>query len=405
VFQFIDFWDIHRHKLPYETDGVVVKVNKFQHQDELGFTAKSPRWAMAYKFKSEQVSTRLNSISYQVGRTGAITPVANLEPVQLAGTIVKRASLHNADQIEKLDIRIGDEVFVEKGGEIIPKIIAVDLSKRPINSIPTKYIANCPECQTELVRSEGEANHYCPNFYGCPPQIIGRIQHFISRKAMDIEGLGGETVALLFNNGLVHNYADLYNLTVEQILPLERMAQKSAENLVKGVENSKNVPFENVLFALGIRFVGETVAKKLAKHYKNIDALSKATFMDLVLVDEIGERIAQSVLDFFENPINKEIIEQLKAQGVQFEIVEKINPNATDKFAGKTFVVSGVFEKFSRDDLKKTIEDNGGKVGSSISAKTDYVVAGDNMGPAKLEKANSLKIPIISEDDFIKMLD
>jgi DNA ligase (NAD+) len=405
VFQFIDFWDIHRHKLPYETDGVVVKVNQFQHQDELGFTAKSPRWAMAYKFKSEQVSTRLNSISYQVGRTGAITPVANLEPVQLAGTIVKRASLHNADQIEKLDIRIGDEVFVEKGGAIIPKIIAVDWSKRPINSIPTKYIANCPECQTELVRSEGEANHYCPNFYGCPPQIIGRIQHFISRKAMDIEGLGGETVALLFNNGLVHNYADLYKLTVEQILPLERMAQKSAENLVKGVENSKNVPFENVLFALGIRFVGETVAKKLAKHYKNIDALSKATFMDLVLVDEIGERIAQSVLDFFENPINKEIIEQLKAQGVQFEIVEKINPNATDKLTGKTFVVSGVFEKFSRDDLKNAIEDNGGKVGSSISAKTDYVVAGDNMGPAKLEKANALKIPIISEDDFIKMLD
>jgi DNA ligase (NAD+) len=383
----------------------VVKVNQFQHQDELGFTAKSPRWAMAYKFKSEQVSTRLNSISYQVGRTGAITPVANLEPVQLAGTIVKRASLHNADQIEKLDIRIGDEVFVEKGGEIIPKIIAVDLSKRPINSIPTLYITHCPECQTELVRSEGEANHYCPNFYGCPPQIIGRIQHFISRKAMDIEGLGGETVALLFNNGLVHNYADLYNLTVAQILPLERMAQKSAENLVKGVENSKNVPFENVLFALGIRFVGETVAKKLAKHYKNIDALSKATFMDLVLVDEIGDRIAQSLLDFFENPINIEIIEQLKIQGVQFEIIEKINPNATVKLTGKTFVVSGVFEKFSRDDLKKAIEDNGGKVGSSISAKTDYVVAGDNMGPAKLEKANSLKIPIISEDDFILMLD
>ena len=404
VFQFIDFWDVHRHKLPYETDGVVVKVNKFQHQDELGFTAKSPRWAMAYKFKSEQVSTRLNSISYQVGRTGAITPVANLEPVQLAGTIVKRASLHNADQIEKLDIRIGDEVFVEKGGEIIPKIIAVDWSKRPINSIPTKYIANCPECQTELVRSEGEANHYCPNFYGCPPQIIGRIQHFISRKAMDIEGLGGETVALLFNNGLVHNYADLYKLTVEQILPLERMAQKSAENLVKGVENSKNVPFENVLFALGIRFVGETVAKKLAKHYKNIDALSKATFMDLVLVDEIGERIAQSVLDFFENPINKEIIEQLKAQGVQFEIVEKINPNATDKLTGKTFVVSGVFEKFSRDDLKKAIEDNGGKLGSSISAKTDYVVAGANMGPAKSEKAVKLNIPIITENDFMKMI-
>ena len=404
VFQFIDFWDEHRHKLPYETDGVVVKVNQFQHQEELGYTAKSPRWAMAYKFKSEQVSTRLNSISYQVGRTGAITPVANLEPVQLAGTIVKRASLHNADQIEKLDIRIGDKVFVEKGGEIIPKIIAVDNSKRPLNAAPTQYITHCPECQTELVRLEGEANHYCPNFYGCPPQIIGRIQHFISRKAMDIEGLGGETVTLLFNNGLVNNYADLYNLTVEQILPLERMAQKSAENLINGVLNSKKVPFENVLFALGIRFVGETVAKKLAKHYKNIDALSKATFMDLVLVDEIGDRIAQSVIDFFENASNQAIISELKLQGVQFEIVEKINPNATNKLEGKTFVVSGVFEKFSRDDLKNSIEDNGGKVGSSISAKTHFVVAGDNMGPAKLEKANSLKIPIISEDDYIEML-
>ena len=404
VFQFIDFWDEHRHKLPYETDGVVVKVNQFQHQEELGYTAKSPRWAMAYKFKSEQVSTRLNSITYQVGRTGSITPVANLEPVQLAGTIVKRASLHNADQIEKLDIRVGDEVFVEKGGEIIPKIIAVDTSKRPLNLIPTKYITHCPECQSELVRLDGEANHYCPNFYGCPPQIIGRIQHFISRKAMDIEGLGGETVALLFNNGLVNNYADLYNLTVEQILPLDRMAQKSAENLINGVLNSKNVPFENVLFALGIRFVGETVAKKLAKHYKNIDSLSKATFMDLVLVDEIGDRIAQSVIDFFENPSNQAIIAELKVQGVQFEIVEKINPNATNKLEGKTFVVSGVFEKFSRDELKNSIEDNGGKVGSSISAKTHFVVAGDNMGPAKLEKANSLKIPIISEDDFIEMV-
>jgi DNA ligase (NAD+) len=404
VFQFIDFWDEHRHKLPYETDGVVVKVNQYQHQDELGYTAKSPRWAMAYKFKSEQVFTRLNSISYQVGRTGAITPVANLEPVQLAGTIVKRASLHNADQIEKLDIRIGDIVFVEKGGEIIPKIIAVDNSKRPANLIPTKYITHCPECQTELVRLDGEANHYCPNFYGCPPQIIGRIQHFISRKAMDIEGLGGETVALLFNNGLVTNYADLYNLTVEQILPLERMAQKSAENLINGVSNSKNVPFENVLFALGIRYVGETVAKKLAKHYKNIDDLSKATFMDLVLVDEIGDRIAQSVIDFFENPSNQSIITELKTHGVQFEIIEKVNPNATNKLDGKTFVVSGVFEKFSRDELKNSIEENGGKVGSSISAKTHFVVAGDNMGPAKLEKANSLKIPIISEDDYIEMI-
>ena len=404
VFQYIDYWDTHRHNLPYETDGVVVKVNSFHYQDELGFTAKSPRWAIAYKFKSEQVSTKLNSISYQVGRTGAITPVANLEPVQLAGTIVKRASLHNADQIEKLDIRVGDTVFVEKGGEIIPKIIAVDLSKRPENTEPTKYITHCPECNTELVRSEGEANHYCPNFYGCPPQIIGRIQHFISRKAMDIEGLGGETVALLFNNGLVHNYADLYELTVEQILPLERMAQKSAENLVKGVENSKNIPFEHVLFAIGIRYVGETVAKKLAKHYKNIDTLSQATLTDLILVDEIGERIAQSVIDFFDNDQNRIIIERLKKHGVQFEIVERINPNATDKLSGKTFVVSGVFEKFSRDDLKKAIEDNGGKVGSSISAKTDYVVAGDNMGPAKLEKANKLNIPIISEVDFMKLI-
>ncbi len=404
VFQYIDYWDVHRHNLPYETDGVVIKVNSFQHQDELGFTAKSPRWAIAYKFKSEQVSTKLNSISYQVGRTGAITPVANLVPVQLAGTIVKRASLHNADQIEKLDIRIGDTVFVEKGGEIIPKIIAVDLSKRPDDSEPTKYITHCPECQTELVRVEGEANHYCPNFYACPPQIIGRIQHYISRKAMDIEGLGGETVALLFNNGLVHNYADLYELTVEQILPLERMAQKSAENLVNGVENSKSIPFERVLYALGIRFVGETVAKKLAKHYKSIEALSKASLMDLVLVDEIGDRIAQSVIEFFENQENRHIIDRLKSYGVQFETIEIINPNATDKLVGKTFVVSGVFEEFSRDDLKKAIEDNGGKVGSSISAKTDYVVAGANMGPAKLEKAVKLNIPIISENDFKKMI-
>lgn len=404
VFQFIDFWDIHRHNLPYETDGVVVKVNDFHLQEELGFTAKSPRWAIAYKFKSEQVFTRLNSISYQVGRTGAITPVANLEPVQLAGTIVKRASLHNADQIEKLDIRLGDTVFVEKGGEIIPKIIAVDLSKRPQNTVPTKYITHCPECQTELVRTEGEANHYCPNFYGCPPQIIGRIQHFISRKAMDIEGLGGETVALLYNNGLVQNYADLYELTVEQILPLERMAQKSAENLINGVQNSKSISFERVLYSLGIRYVGETVAKKLAKHYKNIDALSQATFMDLVLVDEIGEKIAQSVIEFFENQANKIIIQRLKQYGVQFELIEKNNPNATNKLEGKTFVVSGVFEQFSRDELKNTIEENGGKIGSSISAKTDFVIAGANMGPAKLEKANKLNVTIISEDQFIEMI-
>ena len=404
VFQFIDYWDTHRHNLPYETDGVVVKVNNLHFQDELGYTAKSPRWAIAYKFKAEQVFTRLNSISYQVGRTGAITPVANLEPVQLAGTIVKRASLHNADQIQKLDIRIHDTVFVEKGGEIIPKIIAVDLSKRPEQSQPTKYITHCPECQTELVRNIGEAQHYCPNFYGCPPQIIGRIQHFISRKAMDIEGLGGETVALLFNNGLVQNYADLYELKVEQILPLERMAQKSAENLINGIQKSKEVPFERVLFALGIRFVGETVAKKLAKHYKTVDALSQATIIDLVLVDEIGERIANSVVEFFENQENKFIIDRLKSYGVQLEAVSKINPDATEKLSGKTFVVSGVFEKFSRDELKKAIEDNGGKVGSSISSKTDFVVAGENMGPAKLEKASQLKIAVISEDDFLNLL-
>ena len=404
VFEYINYWDKHRHDLPYETDGVVIKVNSFQHQDELGYTAKSPRWAMAYKFKAEQVSTKLNSISYQVGRTGSITPVANLEPVQLAGTIVKRASLHNADQIEKLDIRIGDEVFVEKGGEIIPKIIAVDLTKRNPNAEVTKYITNCPECNSELERKDGEANHYCPNFYGCPPQIIGRIQHYITRKAMDIDGLGGETVALLFNNNLVKDYSDLYELKVDDVIPLERMAQKSAENLVNGIEKSKEIPFERVLYALGIRYVGETVAKKLAKHYKNIDAIRNASLMDLILVDEIGEKIAQSVIEFFENPENIRIIERLKQFGVQFEIIEKHNPNATDKLAGKTFVVSGVFEKFSRDDLKKAIEDNGGKVGSSISAKTDFVIAGENMGPAKLEKASQLKISIISEDDFIEML-
>ena len=404
VFDFIDYWDVHRHDLPYETDGVVIKVNDFHQQDELGYTAKSPRWAMAYKFKAEQVSTVLDSISYQVGRTGSITPVANLKPVQLAGTIVKRASLHNADQIEKFDIRVGDTVFVEKGGEIIPKIIQVDFTHRNPDSEPTHYITHCPECDSELIRIAGEANHYCPNFYGCPPQIIGRIQHYISRKAMDIEGLGGETVALLFNNNLVKDYSDLYELSVEDILPLERMAQKSAENLVNGVEKSKEIPFDRVLYALGIRYVGETVAKKLAKHYKNIDTLRNASLMDLILVDEIGEKIAQSVIEFFDNEENIRIIERLKQFGVQMELVEKINPNATNKLEGKIFVVSGVFEKFSRDDLKKAIEDNGGKVGSSISAKTHFVVAGDNMGPAKLDKANQLKVQIITETEFIEMI-
>lgn len=404
VFEFIYFWDQNRSKLPYETDGVVVKVDNLQYQEELGYTAKSPRWAMAYKFKSEQVATILESISYQVGRTGSITPVANLKPVQLAGTIVKRASLHNADQIEKLDIRVGDTVFVEKGGEIIPKIIAVDLTQRLDDAAPTIYLDTCPECQTALVRNTGEANHYCPNFYGCPPQIIGRIQHFISRKAMDIEGLGGETVALLYQNNLVQNYADLYDLKFEAILPLERMAQKSAENLVNGVEKSKSIPFDRVLYALGIRYVGETVAKKLAKHYKTIEALAAANLIELMLVDEIGERIAQSVMDFFQNEQNRIIIQRLKEYGLQFELVEALNPNATTILAGKTLVVSGVFEKMSRDELKKAIEDNGGKVGSSISAKTDYLIAGANMGPAKLEKATKLNVVIISEDDFLDLI-
>ncbi len=404
VMAFVDYWDVHRHELPYETDGVVVKVNNLQYQDELGYTAKSPRWAMAYKFKAEQVSTLLNEITYQVGRTGAITPVANLKPVLLAGTTVKRASLHNADQIAKLDIREGDTVFVEKGGEIIPKIIGVDFSKRPADSSPTVYIDHCPECHTKLERTEGDAKHYCTNYYGCPPQITGRIQHYISRKAMDIEGLGGETVELLFKEGLIENYADLYVLTKEQIMPLERMAEKSAENLVIGVAKSVEIPFERVLFALGIRFVGETVAKKLAKAYKNIDALMSASYDELMSVDEIGQVIAASVIEFFQNEKNLEIIERLKSYGVQFELSAEKLENQTELLKGSTFVVSGVFEKVSRDELKKLIEDNGGKVGSSISSKTSYLVAGDKMGPSKRTKAEGLNIPIISEDDFLEML-
>ncbi len=404
VLQFVEYWDVHRHQLPYETDGVVVKVNSLQHQEELGYTSKSPRWAMAYKFKAEQVSTTLEEITYQVGRTGAITPVANLEPVLLAGTTVKRASLHNADQIEKFDIRVGDTVFVEKGGEIIPKIIGVDFTKRPLDSQPTKYIDQCPECGTHLERVAGDAKHFCPNEYGCPPQITGRIQHFISRKAMDIEGLGAETVELLFREGLIRNYADLYSLTKEQILPLERMAEKSSENLIKGVAESVQIPFERVLFALGIRFVGETVAKKLAKAYKSIDALQSATKEELMQVDEIGQRIAESVVDFFGNEINLEIISRLRAVGLQLEISEDLLLNQSDLFNGMTFVVSGVFENVSRNELKKLIEDNGGKVGSSISSKTSYLVAGDKMGPSKRTKAESVGVPIISESDFMAML-
>ncbi|HEY9184296.1 MAG TPA: NAD-dependent DNA ligase LigA [Salegentibacter sp.] len=404
VLEYINYWDIHRHDLPYETDGVVVKVNDLHQQDELGYTAKSPRWAIAYKFKAEQEATKLKKITYQVGRTGAITPVANLEPVQLAGTIVKRASLHNADQIAKLDIREGDTVFVEKGGEIIPKIVGVDFTKRDPGTPETKYAEHCPECGTKLIRKEGEAQHYCPNYNGCPPQIIGRIQHYISRKAMDIEGLGGETVALLVNAGLIENYADLYTLKKEDILPLERMAEKSADNLINGIEKSKEIPFERTLFALGIRYVGETVAKKLAKHYKSIDALMAASEEDLVAIDEIGESIARSVREFFASEENREIVQRLKEYGVQLKINAEVLANHTDKLAGNTFVISGVFEKVSRNELKKMIEENGGKVSGSISGKTDYLVAGENMGPSKLAKAEKLGTNIISENEFLKML-
>ena len=405
IFAFIDYWDTKRHKLPYETDGVVIKVNLLVHQDELGYTAKSPRWALAYKFKAEQASTVLHKITYQVGRTGAITPVANLEPVELAGTIVKRASLHNADQIAKLDIREMDTVFVEKGGEIIPKIVGVNFDKRPKDSIPTKYITHCPDCNTLLVRKEGDAKHFCPNEFGCPTQITGRIQHFISRKAMNIDGLGAETVELLYDNGLISNYADLYELNESQIIPLERMAEKSASNIIKGIEASKRIPFEKLLFALGIRFVGETVAKKLVKHYKNIDDLMEASYDDLVNVDEIGERIAQSIIQFFENPLNISIVDRLKNHGLNFSLDEAMFKNQTEKLKGSIFVVSGVFEKFSRNELKKSIEDNSGKVTGSISKKTSYIIAGDNMGPSKREKAEKLGIPIISENDFINLLD
>lgn len=402
VMAFVNQWDAERSTLPYETDGVVIKINDLQQQEELGYTAKAPRWAMAYKFKAEQGATVLKEITYQVGRTGAITPVANLEPVLLAGTIVKRASLHNADQIAKLDIRVGDTVFVEKGGEIIPKIVGIDFAKRPDNSQPTGYIENCPDCNASLIRKEGEAQHFCPNDSGCPTQITGRIQHFISRKAMDIDGLGSETVELLFKEGLIATYADLYTLTAAQILPLERMAEKSADNLVKGVTASKEIPFERVLFALGIRYVGETVAKKLAKAYKNIDALLEASEEELVAVDEIGERIALSVKQFFAIPENRTLIDRLKEYGLRFSLSEEQLENQTDKLKGLTFVVSGVFTQVSRNELKKMIEDNGGKVGSSVSSKTSYLIAGENMGPSKKSKAEALKVEMLSETAFLE---
>ena len=404
VIEFVDYWDIHRHDLPYETDGVVIKVNSLFQQEELGFTAKAPRWAIAYKFKAEKASTVLKEITYQVGRTGAVTPVANLKPVSLAGTIVKRASLHNADQIEKFDIRVDDTVFVEKGGEIIPKIVGVDLGKRTKNSLPTIYITHCPECNTELKRQEGDAKHFCPNIDGCSPQITGRIQHYISRKAMDIDGLGSETVSLLVKNDLIHNYADLYELTVSDILPLDRMAEKSAINLIIGVEASKKIPFERVLFALGIRYVGETVAKKLSKHYKSINGLANASEKELINVDEIGEVIAKSVVDFFSLFENNDIINRLKSYGVQLEVSEEELSNQTNKLDGNTFVVSGVFTKVSRNELKQLIEQNGGKVSSSISKKTNFVIAGDKMGPSKRIKAEDLGVAIMTEDDFLLMI-
>lgn len=405
IFAYLDYWDTKRHELPFETDGVVVKVNSYRLQNNLGFTAKSPRWAIAYKFKAEQAATTLNEITYQVGRTGAITPVANLEPVLLAGTTVKRASLHNADQIAKLDLRVGDTVFVEKGGEIIPKVVGVDLAKRQPNSTPVEYITHCPECGAELIRNEGEAQHFCPNDLACPPQIKGRMEHFIGRKAMDIDGMGSETVEQLFEAGLLHNVADIYDLQKKQLLPLERMAEKSVNNLIAGIEVSKSIPFERVLFALGIRFVGETVAKKLARHFKNIDALMAASYDELVAVDEIGGRIAESINHFFSDARNIEIINRLKEKGLQFELSNDQQSQASDKFAGLSFVVSGVFNSFSRDGIKDAIEQNGGKSIGSVSAKTDYLVAGENMGPAKKEKAEKLGVKIISEDEFKALLD
>ncbi len=404
VLDFIHLWDKKRHDLPYDTDGVVIKVNDYKQQLQLGFTAKSPRWAIAYKFKAEQVSTELLDITYQVGRTGAITPVANLKPVPLGGTTVKRASLHNADIIEKLDVRIGDFVFVEKGGEIIPKIIGVDLNKRRSNTSPTKYITNCPECGTLLQRVEGEANHFCPNDMGCPPQVKGRMEHFVGRKAMNIDSLGGETIGQLYDAGLIKNIADLYDLKKEQLLPLERMAEKSANNLIEGLEASKQVPFERVLYAIGIRHVGETTAKKIAKKVKSLDVLMSHTKEELLETDEVGEVIAESIADYFADERNKTIIQRLKKAGLQFELSEEQQQAGSDKLKGLSFVISGVFNKHSRDQLKEMIEFNGGKNSGSISAKTSYLLAGDNMGPEKLKKAEKLNIKIISEDDFVAML-
>ena len=405
VFAFLKKWDVRRHQLPIATDGVVIKVNSKKLQDNLGFTAKSPRWAIAYKFKAESVSTILKSVSYQVGRTGAVTPVANLEPVPIAGTTVKRASLHNADIIQNLDLYLGDTVFVEKGGEIIPKITGVDATKRHPMFQPVKFIENCPECGTKLIRSEGEAAFYCPNEDGCPPQIKGKMEHFVSRKAMDIDGLGQETIELLNNHGLVKNITDLYNLKKEQLESLDRMGEKSAQRILDGLAASKNVPFERVLFALGIRFVGETVAKTLAKKLHNIDNIQNAKKEELLEIDEIGERIAVSVVEWFLKDEHVQLVQKLKENGLQFQISEDKLTGRTEKLSGLSIIISGTFEKYSRDELKEMIERNGGKNVGSISKKTNYLIAGENMGPSKLEKANQLGVPIISEDDFLKMLE
>jgi DNA ligase (NAD+) len=403
VFRYLDHWDQNRFDLPYEIDGVVIKINRFDQQQSLGFTAKSPRWAIAYKFQAERAITQLESVSYQVGRTGAITPVANLSPVLLSGTTVKRASLHNADQIEKLALRIGDSVYVEKGGEIIPKIIGVNTENRPPQSQEIIFITHCPECQSELVKEDGEAQHYCKNQYGCPTQIAGKIQHFISRKAMDVDGLGNETVTLLYENHLISNIADLYHLNRNELLPLERMAEKSVDNLLQGIEASKQKPFAKVLFGLGIRYVGETVAKKLVKAFSSIDRIRDASREELIEVDEIGDRIADSLLDFFNDERNVLLIERLRQQGVQLESQEQEGSTNT-VLADQKFVISGVFQTISREGLKEKIESMGGTVVGSISAKTNYLVAGEGMGPSKKVKAEKLGIPIIDESTFFNMI-
>lgn len=405
VFDYINYWDTERKNLPVATDGIVLKVNSLRQQKNLGYTAKSPRWAIAYKFQAERALTRLNKVTYQVGRTGAITPVANLDPVQLSGTVVKRASLHNADIIEGLDLHIGDMVYVEKGGEIIPKITGVDTDARGmLLGEKVKFITRCPECGTPLVRFEGEAAHYCPNETACPPQIKGKIEHFISRRAMNIDGLGPETVDLFYRLGLIKDAADLYRLTVDDIKDLDRMGQKSAENIVNGIAASRNVPFERVLFALGIRFVGETVAKKIARSFKSIDEVEQASLETLMSVDEIGEKIAQSIVSYFANPLNRSLVERLKEAGLQFSRSEEDLSGYTDKLAGQSIVISGVFEHHSRDEYKEMIERNGGKNVGSISSKTSFILAGANMGPAKLEKAQKLGIRILSENEFLDLL-